>query len=105
MKLVTFMDPDGTERIGVVEGDGVRTIEGVPDMRALFQQGIADAPPAGGPEFELSHVKLRAPIRRYGHDGGEREHLRHARKHGQQLRLVTDKVDLVHGTHGGHRLG
>jgi len=77
VKLVTFMDPDGTERIGVVEGDGVRTIEGVPDMRALFQQGIADAPPAGGPEFELSHVKLRAPIipKKFFHTSGNfREH-------------------------------
>jgi 2-keto-4-pentenoate hydratase/2-oxohepta-3-ene-1,7-dioic acid hydratase in catechol pathway len=77
VKLVTFSDPDGAERIGVVDGDGIRTIEGVADMRSLFQQGIADAPPADGPEFELSQVKLRAPIipKKFFHTSGNfREH-------------------------------
>jgi 2-keto-4-pentenoate hydratase/2-oxohepta-3-ene-1,7-dioic acid hydratase in catechol pathway len=77
VKLVTFSDPDGHERIGVVEGDGVRSIDTAPDMRSLFQQGIGDGVRADGPEFELSHVKLRAPIipKKFFHTSGNfREH-------------------------------
>jgi len=76
VKLVTFSDPDGHERIGVIEGDGVRAIDLAPDMRSLFQLGIADARP-DGPAYELSQVKLRAPIipKKFFHTSGNfREH-------------------------------
>jgi 2-keto-4-pentenoate hydratase/2-oxohepta-3-ene-1,7-dioic acid hydratase in catechol pathway len=77
VKLVTFSDPSGTERIGIVEGDGVRTIEGVADMRTLFQMGVAEAAHADGPEFDMSQIKLRAPIipKKFFHTSGNfREH-------------------------------
>jgi 2-keto-4-pentenoate hydratase/2-oxohepta-3-ene-1,7-dioic acid hydratase in catechol pathway len=80
VKLVTFTDPDGRERAGVVDGDGVRAIDGVDEMRSLFQQGpeaVADAARADGTQFELSEVKLRAPIipKKFFHTAGNfREH-------------------------------
>jgi 2-keto-4-pentenoate hydratase/2-oxohepta-3-ene-1,7-dioic acid hydratase in catechol pathway len=78
MKLVTFTDPDGRERCGVIDGDGVRAIDGMDEMRRLFEQGaVADAARAEGPQFELSEVKLRPPIipKKFFHTAGNfREH-------------------------------
>ena len=78
MKLVTFTDPDGVTRCGVVDGDGVRSIDGLDEMRSLFvQDAVADAARAAGPQFELSEIKLRAPIipKKFFHTAGNfREH-------------------------------
>ena len=78
MKLVTFTDPDGVTRCGVVDGDGVRSIDGLDEMRSLFvRDAVADAARADGPRFELSEIKLRAPIipKKFFHTAGNfREH-------------------------------
>jgi 2-keto-4-pentenoate hydratase/2-oxohepta-3-ene-1,7-dioic acid hydratase in catechol pathway len=76
VKLVTFTDPEGHERIGAVEGDGVRAIDIAHDMRSLFELGIQDARP-DGPEFQLSEIRLRPPIipKKFFHTSGNfREH-------------------------------
>jgi 2-keto-4-pentenoate hydratase/2-oxohepta-3-ene-1,7-dioic acid hydratase in catechol pathway len=76
VKLVTFMDPDGRERVGAIDGDGVRTIDGVPDMRTLFQQDITDVR-GDGPQFDATEIKLRAPLipKKFFHTSGNfREH-------------------------------
>jgi 2-keto-4-pentenoate hydratase/2-oxohepta-3-ene-1,7-dioic acid hydratase in catechol pathway len=79
MKLATFTH-DGTTRIGVVRDDHVVTIEGVPDMRTLFEMGdpgMEQAESASGPDFALADVKLEPPImpKKLFHTSGNfREH-------------------------------
>jgi 2-keto-4-pentenoate hydratase/2-oxohepta-3-ene-1,7-dioic acid hydratase in catechol pathway len=71
MKLVTFDD----SRVGLIE-EGETIVElDVPSMRAYFEQN-SDADPTGR-EFQLSEVKLQAPIipRKFFHTAGNyREH-------------------------------
>ena len=64
MKLVTFKSPDGIEHPGVVDGTEVVTVEGVSSIRELFEQGpdLEAAREASGPRFDLSEVRLCAPI-------------------------------------------
>jgi 2-keto-4-pentenoate hydratase/2-oxohepta-3-ene-1,7-dioic acid hydratase in catechol pathway len=77
MKLVTFEAADGVRRPGVLEGDEVAAID-LPDMRSLFERGIApaDAPRSGG-RHALADVRLHAPIipKKFFHTSGNfREH-------------------------------
>jgi 2-keto-4-pentenoate hydratase/2-oxohepta-3-ene-1,7-dioic acid hydratase in catechol pathway len=80
VKLVTFSDPSRVSRVGVLRDDHIVTVEDVPDMRTLFERGDAgmeQADGAGGPEHELSAVRLEAPIvpRKFFHTAGNfREH-------------------------------
>jgi 2-keto-4-pentenoate hydratase/2-oxohepta-3-ene-1,7-dioic acid hydratase in catechol pathway len=81
MKLVTFADPDGQARVGVVDGEDAVAIEGVTSMRELFEREgphIQDvARSADGPRFPLAAVRLRAPIvpKKFFHTSGNfREH-------------------------------
>jgi 2-keto-4-pentenoate hydratase/2-oxohepta-3-ene-1,7-dioic acid hydratase in catechol pathway len=80
VKLVTFRDPGGRDRIGVLDGETITTIDGIETMRELYEQGanaIAAAGQASGQEFALGDVKLRAPIvpKKFFHTSGNfREH-------------------------------
>jgi 2-keto-4-pentenoate hydratase/2-oxohepta-3-ene-1,7-dioic acid hydratase in catechol pathway len=80
VKLVTFRDPSGRDRIGVLDGETITTIDGIETMRELYEQGanaIAAAGQASGQEFALGDVKLRAPIvpKKFFHTSGNfREH-------------------------------
>jgi 2-keto-4-pentenoate hydratase/2-oxohepta-3-ene-1,7-dioic acid hydratase in catechol pathway len=80
MKLATFTEPSGAGRVGVIRGDHVVTVDGVPDMRTLFERGDAgleQAEGASGPEHALSEVRLQAPIipKKFFHTSGNfREH-------------------------------
>ena len=80
MKLVTFKDPTGRERCGVLEGETITAINGVAEMRTLFEQGakaIEAAGQASGDEFALGDVTLRAPLipKKFFHTSGNfREH-------------------------------
>jgi len=64
MKLVMFTSPDGTPRPGVVDGEDVVTIQGVPSLRALYEAGpgLDAARAADGPRYPLSQVRLLPPI-------------------------------------------
>lgn len=79
MKLTTFEIADGTEKVGVVRGDGVVPVD-VADMRALFEMGDAGldlAAAADGPAVPLDDVKIRAPIipKKFFHTAGNfKEH-------------------------------
>ncbi|MGH9062957.1 MAG: fumarylacetoacetate hydrolase family protein [Acidimicrobiales bacterium] len=79
MKLVTFTDPAGRSRVGVLRDDHVVAVD-VPDMRSLFERGDAgldQAAGADGEELPLSDVRLRAPIipKKLVHTSGNfREH-------------------------------
>ena len=77
MKLVTFEAADGVRRPGVIDGDQVAAIE-LPDMRALFEQGIDPAAaPLAARRHNLEDVRLRAPIipKKFFHTSGNfREH-------------------------------
>lgn len=73
MKLVTF-EHDGVQRVGVLRGDTVVTVD-VPDMRTLFElgdEGMDRARNAQGQEFPLAEVTLRAPIipKKFFHTAG-----------------------------------
>ncbi len=79
MKLITFTDPSGSERCGVVDGDQVVALD-APDMRTLFELGkdaVAAAASADGERFAFADVRLRAPIipKKFFHTSGNfREH-------------------------------
>jgi len=77
VKLVTFEAADGVRRPGVIDGDQVAAIE-LPDMRALFEQGIDPAAaPLAARRHNLEDVRLRAPIipKKFFHTSGNfREH-------------------------------
>ncbi|HSI80476.1 MAG TPA: fumarylacetoacetate hydrolase family protein [Solirubrobacterales bacterium] len=79
MKLVTFTDPAGASRVGVLRDDHVVAVD-VPDMRTLFERGDAgmeQAESASGPEYGLADVGLEAPIvpKKFFHTAGNfREH-------------------------------
>ncbi len=80
MKLVTFTDPDGATRCGVLHDDHITVIEGVATMRALFESG-EDAAVVGaganGEQVALADARLRAPIipKKFFHTSGNyREH-------------------------------
>lgn len=79
VKLVTFTDPAGESRVGVLRDDHVVTVD-APDMRTLFEHGDAgmeQAAGARGPDYELAAVKLEAPIipKKFFHTAGNfREH-------------------------------
>src|SRR5579862_6016039 len=64
MKLITFVDPGGTTRPGVVEDGEAVTIDGLASIRQLFEQGpdLAAARAASGPRYDLADVRLLAPI-------------------------------------------
>jgi 2-keto-4-pentenoate hydratase/2-oxohepta-3-ene-1,7-dioic acid hydratase in catechol pathway len=79
VKLITFVDPDGNERPGVVQDDEAVTIDGVGSIRELFEQGpeLEAARAASGRRFPLAEVRLKAPIvpRKLIHTSGNfREH-------------------------------
>ncbi|MEU4292778.1 fumarylacetoacetate hydrolase family protein [Kribbella sp. NPDC026596] len=67
MKLATFLDPGGTERVGVVDGDLVHAFAAGLTMRGVVEQGLPAArslsdaalTAAGLP---LADVRLRAPL-------------------------------------------
>ncbi|MDA8344723.1 MAG: fumarylacetoacetate hydrolase family protein [Thermaerobacter sp.] len=73
----------GVQRVGVVRGDRVVTVD-VPDMRTLFErgdEGMEAARQAKGEEFALEDVRLRAPIipKKFFHTAGNfREHAHEA---------------------------
>ena len=79
MKLVTFTDPAGASRVGVLRDDHVAVVD-VADMRTLFELGDAGmelAEGASGPEHGLVDVVLEAPIvpKKFFHTAGNfREH-------------------------------
>jgi 2-keto-4-pentenoate hydratase/2-oxohepta-3-ene-1,7-dioic acid hydratase in catechol pathway len=79
VKLVTFADPAGTRRVGVLRDEHVVTVD-VPDMRTLFERGdvgMEQAEAARGPDYELTAVRLEAPIipKKFFHTAGNfREH-------------------------------
>ncbi|MGH9293083.1 MAG: fumarylacetoacetate hydrolase family protein [Acidimicrobiales bacterium] len=79
MKLITFTDPDGRTRPGVVDDEEAVTIEGIASIRQLFEidPELEAARRASGPRFPLEDVRLRAPIipRKLIHTSGNfREH-------------------------------
>ncbi len=79
MKLITFTDPDGRTRPGVVDDEEAVTIEGIASIRQLFEVDpeLETARGASGPRFPLENVRLRAPIipRKLIHTSGNfREH-------------------------------
>jgi 2-keto-4-pentenoate hydratase/2-oxohepta-3-ene-1,7-dioic acid hydratase in catechol pathway len=80
VKLVTFSDPGGRERCGVLEDETVTTLDGIATMRELFEQGpsaVQAAGQAAGERFALGDVWLRAPIvpKKFFHTSGNfREH-------------------------------
>jgi 2-keto-4-pentenoate hydratase/2-oxohepta-3-ene-1,7-dioic acid hydratase in catechol pathway len=77
MKLVTFEDPSGFARPGVIRDDRVVALD-LPDLRSLFERGegrLSEA--ATGPDYPLADVRLRAPIipKKFFHTAGNyREH-------------------------------
>ncbi len=87
MKLVTFKDPSGAVRPGVVREASVVALD-VPDMRGLFDMGEAGldmARAATGPELALVDVKLQAPIipKKFFHTAGNfREHSEESKRVG-----------------------
>jgi 2-keto-4-pentenoate hydratase/2-oxohepta-3-ene-1,7-dioic acid hydratase in catechol pathway len=65
MKLITFTDPDGVTRPGVVRGEEAVAIQAVGSVREVFErgaEGMDAARSADGPTFALADVRLRAPI-------------------------------------------
>jgi 2-keto-4-pentenoate hydratase/2-oxohepta-3-ene-1,7-dioic acid hydratase in catechol pathway len=80
MKLITFTDPDGTDRPGVLRDGRAVAVDGVPDMLAFlgdWDRGIEAAASASGDGFALEDVRLRPPIvpRKFFHTSGNfREH-------------------------------
>lgn len=79
MKLVTFREPSGASRVGVLRQDHVVAVD-VPDMRTLFERGDAgmeQAEGARGAEHGLDAIELEAPIvpKKFFHTAGNfREH-------------------------------
>jgi 2-keto-4-pentenoate hydratase/2-oxohepta-3-ene-1,7-dioic acid hydratase in catechol pathway len=77
MKLVTFEAADGVRRPGVLDGGEIAVVD-LPDMRSLFERGIAPADaPLTGEHHPLADVRLRAPIvpKKFFHTSGNfREH-------------------------------
>jgi 2-keto-4-pentenoate hydratase/2-oxohepta-3-ene-1,7-dioic acid hydratase in catechol pathway len=80
MKLVTFTDPDGRTRPGVLDGDRIAVLDGLTTMRDLYVLGEDPATVAAGANGEriaLADVRLRAPInpKKFFHTSGNyREH-------------------------------
>jgi len=80
MKLITFTDPSGKTRPGIVKGEEAVAIDGLDSIREVFdrgEQGLEMAREARGPAFLLSEVRLRPPImpRKLIHTSGNfREH-------------------------------
>ncbi len=80
MKLITFTDPAGVTRPGIVRGEEAVGIEAIGSIREIFERGEAGmeaARNADGPAFDLRDVRLRAPInpRKLIHTSGNfREH-------------------------------
>jgi 2-keto-4-pentenoate hydratase/2-oxohepta-3-ene-1,7-dioic acid hydratase in catechol pathway len=83
MRLATFAakdDPQAAPRVGVVRDDVVVAIDGVADMRTLFErgeEGLAAARAASGAELALADVQLLPPIvpKKFFHTAGNfREH-------------------------------
>jgi len=65
MKLITFTDPGGATRPGIVRGEEAVAIEGVSSIREVFERGepgMEAARNADGPAFALADVRLRTPI-------------------------------------------
>ena len=80
MKLITFTDPDGRTRPGVLDGDHAIVLEGIETMRDLYVSGEDPASVAAGANGERIarvDVRLRAPIipKKFFHTSGNyREH-------------------------------
>ncbi|MHB1570678.1 MAG: fumarylacetoacetate hydrolase family protein [Solirubrobacteraceae bacterium] len=80
MKLITFTDPDGRTRPGVLDGDHAIVLDGLETMRDLYVSGQDPATVAAGANGEriaLADVRLRAPIipKKFFHTSGNyREH-------------------------------
>jgi 2-keto-4-pentenoate hydratase/2-oxohepta-3-ene-1,7-dioic acid hydratase in catechol pathway len=75
VKLVTFDEG----RVGAIEGDEIAVLD-VPDMRAYFERGGADAT---GERVPLASARLRAPIvpKKFFHTAGNfREHHEESRR-------------------------
>jgi 2-keto-4-pentenoate hydratase/2-oxohepta-3-ene-1,7-dioic acid hydratase in catechol pathway len=64
MKLATISQGGGAPRVGVIEGDSVRPLEGFADMVSVIRSGGAIDPASLGPAIPLAEVKLHAPIPR-----------------------------------------
>jgi len=77
VKLVTVLTAEGSERVGVLEGEEISLLD-VADMRALFERGVQSAASAAtGERVALADVRLRAPIipKKFFHTAGNfREH-------------------------------
>jgi 2-keto-4-pentenoate hydratase/2-oxohepta-3-ene-1,7-dioic acid hydratase in catechol pathway len=75
MKLVTIATADGTQRVGRHDGTHIAVLD-APDMRTLFERGLAQTAPTGE-EFDVADVQLLAPIipKKFFHTSGNfREH-------------------------------
>jgi 2-keto-4-pentenoate hydratase/2-oxohepta-3-ene-1,7-dioic acid hydratase in catechol pathway len=105
VKLVTFTDPDGKTRPGVLEGEQVTAIEGVQTMRELFERGV-DTASANGERLALKDVRLRPPIipRKFFHTSGNyREHEEESKVVGWSHEIAPwivffQNVDAIIGT-------
>ena len=87
MKLVTFLTPDGEQRVGDLRDDRVAELD-TPDMRSLFAAGL-DAR-ATGAEHARESITLKAPIdpRKFFHTAGNfREHA----DEGEKVRLGASR--------------
>ncbi len=64
MKLVSFKDPQGNQRPGVMDGDEIVTIKGVGSLRDLFELGpeLERAREASGTRYKAADVRLLPPI-------------------------------------------
>jgi fumarylacetoacetate (FAA) hydrolase len=58
MRLITFRAPDGTERVGRIDGDAVRVLEAPSMLAWLADEGRADT----REELPLADVQLLAPV-------------------------------------------
>ncbi len=80
MKLITFTDPDGRTRPGVLDGEHAVELAGLDTIRELYTSGEDPATVAAGANGEriaLADVRLRAPIipKKFFHTSGNyREH-------------------------------